>query len=249
MLRAHRRRARCAATTTTALLALRLCGQRRGGAWDCCRPSFSAFACNLPLPVGSQRTHSHIHAGPAPERFPEELSAAEAAPSPSSSSSSGGAPAPVEPGPAPGLSSATVATSRAGDPSSPPIDFKMDWTPVATPSAAGANTSLATTAAAAGVEAAEDDDASPSAVQKFLFPDKEELPDDFELPIWDHLEELRERVLVAGLAALVAVLGCFCYSKELVLFLEAPVADAGVRFLQLSPGEFFFTTFKVRGWP
>jgi hypothetical protein len=34
-----------------------------------------------------------------------------------------------------------------------------------------------------------------------------------QLPIWDHLEELRERVLVAGLAALVAIVGCFCYSK------------------------------------
>lgn len=65
------------------------------------------------------------------------------------------------------------------------------------------------------------------------------------MPIWDHLEELRERVLVAALAAAVAIGGCFCFSKELVLFLEAPVADAGVRFLQLSPGEFFFTTFKV----
>jgi hypothetical protein len=29
------------------------------------------------------------------------------------------------------------------------------------------------------------------------------------------------------------------------VFLEAPVASAGVRFLQLSPGEFFFTTLKV----
>jgi uncharacterized membrane protein YgcG len=66
------------------------------------------------------------------------------------------------------------------------------------------------------------------------------------MPIWDHLEELRERVLVALLAAAVAIGGCFAFSKELVLFLEAPVADAGVRFLQLSPGEFFFTTFKVR---
>lgn len=65
------------------------------------------------------------------------------------------------------------------------------------------------------------------------------------MPIWDHLEELRERVLVGLLAAAVAISGCFCFSKELVLFLEAPVADAGVRFLQLSPGEFFFTTFKV----
>ena len=82
-------------------------------------------------------------------------------------------------------------------------------------------------------------------MQKFLFPDKEELPNDFEMPIWDHLEELRERVLVALLACGVAILGCFCFSKELVLFLEAPVAGAGVRFLQLSPGEFFFTTLKV----
>jgi sec-independent protein translocase protein TatC len=65
------------------------------------------------------------------------------------------------------------------------------------------------------------------------------------MPIWDHLEELRERVMVGLLAAGVAIGGCFCFSKELVLFLEAPVADAGVRFLQLSPGEFFFTTFKV----
>ena len=30
------------------------------------------------------------------------------------------------------------------------------------------------------------------------------------------------------------------------MFLELPVADAGVRFLQLSPGEFFFTTLKVK---
>ena len=32
------------------------------------------------------------------------------------------------------------------------------------------------------------------------------------------------------------------------MFLEAPVAQQGVRFLQLSPGEFFFTTLKVSGY-
>lgn len=68
------------------------------------------------------------------------------------------------------------------------------------------------------------------------------------MPIWDHLDELRERVLLAALAAAVAVAGCFCFSKDLVVFLEAPVADQGVRFLQLSPGEFFFTTLKVAGY-
>lgn len=87
-----------------------------------------------------------------------------------------------------------------------------------------------------------------TAIENFLRPDPSELPDDLEMPIWDHLEELRERVLVGLLAAGVAIGGCFCFSKELVLFLEAPVADAGVRFLQLSPGEFFFTTFKVAGY-
>lgn len=87
-----------------------------------------------------------------------------------------------------------------------------------------------------------------TAIQKILYPDEEELPQNFEMPIWDHLEELRERVLIAGLAATVAIGTCFCFSKELVVFLEAPVADAGVRFLQLSPGEFFFTTLKTAGY-
>jgi sec-independent protein translocase protein TatC len=83
-------------------------------------------------------------------------------------------------------------------------------------------------------------------VEQWLNPPEEELPDDFEMPIWDHLDELRERVLVGGLAAAAAVLTCFLFAKDLVVFLEAPVAAQGVRFLQLSPGEFFFTTIKVR---
>lgn len=84
-----------------------------------------------------------------------------------------------------------------------------------------------------------------TSIQKFLYPEPEDLPDDFSMPIWDHLDELRERVIVAALAAGTAVLTCFAFSKDLVVFLEAPVASQGVRFLQLSPGEFFFTTLKV----
>lgn len=85
-------------------------------------------------------------------------------------------------------------------------------------------------------------------VESMLYPDPEELPDDFEMPIWDHLDELRERVLVGAAAAATAVLACFLFAKDLVVFLEAPVAEQGVRFLQLSPGEFFFTTLKVGGY-
>eukprot|EP00270_Netrium_digitus_P012769 TRINITY_DN4183_c0_g1_i1.p1 TRINITY_DN4183_c0_g1~~TRINITY_DN4183_c0_g1_i1.p1 ORF type:complete len:423 (-),score=91.99 TRINITY_DN4183_c0_g1_i1:147-1265(-) len=85
-------------------------------------------------------------------------------------------------------------------------------------------------------------------VQKLLFPDKSELPDDVEMSIWDHLEEFRQRILVASGAVGAAMLLSFCFAKELVRFLEAPVYSQGVRFLQLSPGEYFFTTLKVSGY-
>ncbi|KAK9223142.1 hypothetical protein WN944_011584 [Citrus x changshan-huyou] len=87
-----------------------------------------------------------------------------------------------------------------------------------------------------------------SPLYNFLYPDKELLPDDKEMSIFDHLEELRQRIFVSVLAVGAAILGCFAYSKELIMFLEAPVKSEGVRFLQLAPGEFFFTTLKVSGY-
>lgn len=85
-----------------------------------------------------------------------------------------------------------------------------------------------------------------SAIYDFLYPSKELLPDDKEMSIFDHLEELRQRIFVSVLAVGASILGCFAFSKELVMILEAPVKPAGVRFLQLAPGEFFFTTLKAR---
>ncbi|XP_008787655.1 sec-independent protein translocase protein TATC, chloroplastic isoform X2 [Phoenix dactylifera] len=87
-----------------------------------------------------------------------------------------------------------------------------------------------------------------SPVYSFLYPSKELLPDDKEMSISDHLEELRQRIFVSVLAIGAAILGCFAFSKDLILLLEAPVSAQGVRFLQLSPGEFFFTTLKVSGY-
>lgn len=66
------------------------------------------------------------------------------------------------------------------------------------------------------------------------------------MTLFDHLEELRQRLFVSVLAVGAAIVGCFAFSKELILILEAPVLAQGVRFLQLGPGEFFFTTLKVR---
>lgn len=98
------------------------------------------------------------------------------------------------------------------------------------------------------VNQAQTDAEQRTALQSFLYPDANELSHS-EMPIWDHLDELRERILIAALAAGAAITTCFCFSKDLVVFLEAPVARQGVRFLQLSPGEFFFTTFKVLIFP
>ncbi|KAJ6839688.1 sec-independent protein translocase protein TATC, chloroplastic [Iris pallida] len=87
-----------------------------------------------------------------------------------------------------------------------------------------------------------------SSLYNFLYPSKELLPDDKEMTIFDHLEELRQRVFVSVLAVGAAILSCFAFSKDLIILLEAPVSAQGVRFLQLSPGEFFFTTLKVSGY-
>ncbi|XP_075518564.1 sec-independent protein translocase protein TATC, chloroplastic-like [Primulina tabacum] len=94
----------------------------------------------------------------------------------------------------------------------------------------------------------DDSDDVGNVIYNFLYPGKELLPDDKEMSIYDHLEELRERIFVSILAIGAAMVGCFTFSKELLIFLEAPVKEQGVRFLQLAPGEFFFTSLKVSGY-
>ncbi|KAL2518949.1 Sec-independent protein translocase protein TATC [Abeliophyllum distichum] len=93
-----------------------------------------------------------------------------------------------------------------------------------------------------------DTDDEGNVIYNFLYPNKELLPDDKEMSIYDHLEELRQRIFSSVLALGAAMLGCFAFSKELIRFLEAPVSAQGVRFLQLAPGEFFFTSLKVSGY-
>ncbi|XP_072991575.1 sec-independent protein translocase protein TATC, chloroplastic [Typha latifolia] len=97
------------------------------------------------------------------------------------------------------------------------------------------------------LESVKQDDAQNS-LYNILYPSKDLLPDDKEMSIFDHLEELRQRIFVSVLAVGAAILGCFAFSKDLIILLEAPVSAQGVRFLQLSPGEFFFTTLKVSGY-
>ena len=69
---------------------------------------------------------------------------------------------------------------------------------------------------------------------------------DVEMPLVDHLEELRGRVLQSLLALIIAAIGSLLFVKPLVKLLEMPAGS--IRFLQVAPGEFLFVSIKVAGY-
>jgi sec-independent protein translocase protein TatC len=74
----------------------------------------------------------------------------------------------------------------------------------------------------------------------------DDLPGEVEMSLFDHLEELRQRIFYALIAVVVCVIGCFFFVKPIVQLLEVPAQ--GVKFLQLAPGEYFFVSLKVAGY-
>ncbi len=76
--------------------------------------------------------------------------------------------------------------------------------------------------------------------------EEEDLPDDLEMSLFDHLEELRQRIFYALIAVGIAMVGCFIVVRQIVQLLEVPAK--GVSFLQLAPGEYFFVSLKVAGY-
>jgi sec-independent protein translocase protein TatC len=76
--------------------------------------------------------------------------------------------------------------------------------------------------------------------------DADEFPGEVEMSLVDHLEELRRRVLRSLLAVVAAAGLCLVFVKPLVKLLEVPAA--GIRFLQLAPGEFLLVSLKVAGY-
>ncbi|MBD2091599.1 twin-arginine translocase subunit TatC [Microcoleus sp. FACHB-1515] len=81
--------------------------------------------------------------------------------------------------------------------------------------------------------------------QPAIDPD-DELVDDVEMSLFDHLEELRQRIFYAIVAIVVCIIGCFSVVNKIVGLLEVPAQ--GVKFLQLAPGEYFFVSIKVAGY-
>ncbi|RUR77539.1 twin-arginine translocase subunit TatC [Chlorogloeopsis fritschii PCC 9212] len=74
----------------------------------------------------------------------------------------------------------------------------------------------------------------------------DELPGEVEMSLFEHLEELRQRIFYALIAVAIGVIGCFIAVKPIVQLLEVPAQ--GVKFLQLAPGEYFFVSLKVAGY-
>jgi sec-independent protein translocase protein TatC len=74
----------------------------------------------------------------------------------------------------------------------------------------------------------------------------DQLPAELEMSFSDHLEELRQRIFYGIIAVAIGALGCFIYAKQIVQILEIPAA--GIKFLQLAPGEYFFVSVKVAGY-
>ncbi len=69
---------------------------------------------------------------------------------------------------------------------------------------------------------------------------------DIEMPLLDHLEELRQRLLKSLIAIVIAAGISLVLVRPLVRLLEAPAGS--IRFLQLAPGEFLFVSVKVAGY-
>jgi sec-independent protein translocase protein TatC len=76
--------------------------------------------------------------------------------------------------------------------------------------------------------------------------DPDDLVDDVEMSLFDHLEELRQRIFYGLLASLGGVVLCFWKVNLIVSLLEKPAQ--GAKFLQLAPGEYFFVSIKVAGY-
>lgn len=72
--------------------------------------------------------------------------------------------------------------------------------------------------------------------------------DDVEMSLFDHLGELRSRILISLASVVVAAIGCFAIANELVYLLEQPANVNKVKFIQLAVGEYFFVTLKVAGY-
>lgn len=71
---------------------------------------------------------------------------------------------------------------------------------------------------------------------------KNELHSD-SMPILEHLEELRKRIIISLIIFTIITSICLIKIKSIIYFLQQPAI--GIKFLQLAPGEYLFSSIKV----
>jgi sec-independent protein translocase protein TatC len=76
--------------------------------------------------------------------------------------------------------------------------------------------------------------------------------DDRQMPLMDHIIELRNRLMWSVAAIFVAFVVCYIFSKDIFDFLAAPLAEAmgteGRRMIYTALYEVFFTEIKIAFW-
>lgn len=73
-----------------------------------------------------------------------------------------------------------------------------------------------------------------------------DFPNEVEMSLMDHLDELRGRLFASVIAVVICIAACFTVVNPIVELLEIPAGP--VTFLQLSPGEYFFVSMKVAAY-
>nr|YP_010903682.1 Sec-independent protein translocase component TatC [Hypnea wynnei]WCH56534.1 Sec-independent protein translocase component TatC [Hypnea wynnei] len=66
------------------------------------------------------------------------------------------------------------------------------------------------------------------------------------MSIFEHLEELREKVFKALIFFIIITIICLLYNKNISFILQQPAK--GIKFLQLAPGEYFFSSIKIAAY-
>lgn len=74
----------------------------------------------------------------------------------------------------------------------------------------------------------------------------EDFPYEVEMSLFDHLDELRQRLIIALAAVAVTTVGSFFFINQIVSFLQVPAGK--VKFIQTAPGEYFFVSFKAAAY-
>lgn len=70
--------------------------------------------------------------------------------------------------------------------------------------------------------------------------------DDIKMSIFEHIEELRNRTIKATIFFIIVTFISFSYVKDISFLLQQPAK--GIKFLQLAPGEYFFSSIKISSY-